>query len=256
MSDKEPSLLVRDIEVDLMVPNPDNVNEMDDETLSRLCEEIRDVGFIDPVNVVPLSDGKYFILGGEHRWKAAKALGMTYVPAILHTDQRWSDRDTVDLVAFRLNVIKGSQNPEKFMKVYERLSTKFGHEKLQDVFAVTDKSLWKKLTKSIRQNLEDAGVPSDVIKDVADAERKAKDFNQFTKLVNRVFEKKSEENKTGMVVFSNNGSDHIMVQADQRLMDILRVLDARAKIESKTVSDYLVGALESSSFGGGGTTSV
>lgn len=254
MSEKESSLIVKDIKVDLMVPNPDNVNEMDDETLQRLCDEIRDVGFIDPVNLVPMSDGRYFILGGEHRWKAARTIGMEYIPSIIHTDQRWSDRDTFDLVAFRLNVIKGSQNPEKFMKVYERLSSKFGHDKLQDVFAVTDKSLWKKLTKSIKQNLSDSGVPSEVIAQVAEAEKKAKDFNQFTKLVNRVFEKQTESS-TGVVVFSSNGSDHIVVQADGKLMDLLKLLEARSKIESRKVSDYLVDALNSV-LGGGSATSM
>ena len=62
------------IPIDRLVPTSFNVNEMDEPEFAVLVEEIRDGGFDEPCQVVPIKDGhdagKYLILGGEHRYKA------------------------------------------------------------------------------------------------------------------------------------------------------------------------------------------
>jgi ParB/RepB/Spo0J family partition protein len=235
---KESSLKVVDVHIDDLVLNKHNINEMSETTLQRLVEEIRDVGFLDPINVVPTQDGKYIILGGEHRYKAAKIAGMTYVPAVVHTDEKWSDQDLFGLVAFRLNVLRGSQNPEKFMKDYERLSQKFGTEKLQDIFAVTDKSLWRKLTKSVKKDLK--GLGHDVESQIEKAEENAGgSFEKFAKSVQRIMKNHAEMISHGCVIFMNGKSESIAINANDNVFEAIKTIAKFAADQSKNVNEYI-----------------
>jgi ParB/RepB/Spo0J family partition protein len=239
---KESSLKTVDIHVDALVLNPHNINEMSETTLQRLVEEIRDVGFLDPINVVPTQDGKYIILGGEHRYKAAKIAGMTYVPAVVHTDEKWSDQDLFGLVAFRLNVLRGSQNPEKFMKDYERLSQKFGTEKLQDIFAVTDKSLWKKLTKSVKKEMK--GLGHDVESQIEKAEERAGgSFDKFAKSVQRIMKNHAEMVTHGCVIFMNGKSETVLLNANDNVFEAIKTLSRLASEQNRNINEYLEPAL-------------
>lgn len=185
-SSKPTSLRIEDVRVDLLVPNPDNINEMDPKTFNYLKENMREAGIIDPVQVIPTQDGTYFIMGGEHRWKAARELGYEYIPSVILTDTRWSDADYTDLMSFRMNVLRGNQNPEKFLRTYERMAQKFGNESLQEVFYIADKALWKKLTKNIVKTLRDQGTPDDVVQAVDEAAEKAKTFDTFQKKLTKI----------------------------------------------------------------------
>jgi hypothetical protein len=237
---RESSLKVVEIHVDALVLNPANSNEMDEVTLNRLVDEIREVGMLDPIDVVPSSEpDKYFILGGEHRLKASMIVGLSYVPAIIHTEEKWSDRDLFDLVAFRLNVLKGSQNPEKFIKLYDRMALKFGPEPLQEIFAVTDSALWKKMTKAIRKDLKKAGMDDETLEHVAEAEKKAKDFNQFTKYLNKIFESQALATKTNAIIFVNQEKENFLIEASDDLFACVKTLYQMATEKQKVMSDVL-----------------
>lgn len=240
---KASSLNIKDIHIDAFVLNPDNVNEMSEDDLKKLCDHISEVGFLDPVQVIPIHDGRFKLLDGEHRYKAGKILGMTYLPSVVLTDEKWADNDLSDLVSFRLNNIKGSQNPEKFIKLYDRLAKKFGAESLKEVFAMTDKALWKKLTKSLKTDMKKAGMPDEVVNQIDQADKKAKDFTQFSKYVNKIFTDQSKGSLNGCVLFSSGTSEHIMIQASQNVFDAIKALSSLASSQSKNINDYLEGPL-------------
>jgi ParB/RepB/Spo0J family partition protein len=238
---KESSLKAVDILIDHLVFNENNVNEMNEGTLQRLVEEIQEVGFLEPIHVVPLEDGKYAVLGGEHRTKAARQAGMSYIPAIIHSDDKWNDRDLFDLVSLRLNVLKGSQNPEKFVKLYERMALKFGSEKLDDIFAITDKSVWKKLTKSIKTSLKGSGDQlSEEIGKVAD---KAKDFKQFTKYLDKLLKDQAQSVANGCVVITNGQNEYVVIQATDKTFELIKVFSAHASSCTQNINEYLEPAL-------------
>jgi ParB/RepB/Spo0J family partition protein len=236
---KPSSLDVKDIHVDLFVCNPDNVNEMTEEDLGKLCGHISEVGLISPIEAVPIEDGKYMILGGEHRWRAAKRLGMSYVPTVVLTDAKWTDSDLFDLTAFRLNVIKGSQNPEKFIKLYDRLQQKYGAGSLKDVFSVTDKSLWKKLTKSIKSEMKRSGLPDDVLDKMDEADAKAKSFDQFTKRMNKIFSDHASTVENGCIVFMNGKTESMIVKASDKVFEAMKALSSFATSQGKNVNEFL-----------------
>lgn len=73
------SMIVR---VDALDANPWNPNKMQSRTFDAEVESIASFGFIDPITVRehPELKSRYQIIDGEHRWRAAKQLGLIEVP--------------------------------------------------------------------------------------------------------------------------------------------------------------------------------
>ncbi len=56
---------------------------MDEASLDELAESIRQQGVMQPVLVRPLADGRYEIIAGERRWRAARRAGLQDLPAVV-----------------------------------------------------------------------------------------------------------------------------------------------------------------------------
>jgi ParB family transcriptional regulator, chromosome partitioning protein len=81
----EPSY--RDVPVELIRPNAGQPRKsFDEKALSRLADSISESGVVQPLVVQPLSDGRYELIAGERRWRAAQIAGLDTVPAILRTE--------------------------------------------------------------------------------------------------------------------------------------------------------------------------
>ena len=78
---------LRKVPVALISPNPDQPRKrFDAEALERLAESVASSGIIQPLVVRPLPDGRYELIAGERRWRAAQQAGLTEVPAVLRDD--------------------------------------------------------------------------------------------------------------------------------------------------------------------------
>jgi ParB family chromosome partitioning protein len=63
-------------------PNPKQPRrDFDDEALQSLAASIKQHDIIQPVTVAKLAGGKYRLISGERRWRAAKLAGLTDIPA-------------------------------------------------------------------------------------------------------------------------------------------------------------------------------
>ena len=77
----------RDVPIELINPNPDQPRRrFDPDTISSLAESISEAGLIQPLLVRPLPDGRYELIAGERRLRAAREVGMETVPAVLRSD--------------------------------------------------------------------------------------------------------------------------------------------------------------------------
>ena len=62
-------------------PNLDQPRkQFNDEALAALVESIKKHGIITPLIVTPKPDGRYMIIAGERRYRAATAAGLVSVP--------------------------------------------------------------------------------------------------------------------------------------------------------------------------------
>jgi ParB family transcriptional regulator, chromosome partitioning protein len=77
---KTPKPKMFEAATDSLEPNPWNSNHATPEAESRLDESMRRNGCYKPIIVRELPSGVFQIIGGEHRWRSAKRLGIATVP--------------------------------------------------------------------------------------------------------------------------------------------------------------------------------
>ena len=61
---------------------------MDDTALNELASSIKAQGIMQPILVRPVPGGKFEIIAGERRWRAAKLAGLASVPVLAGTPAR------------------------------------------------------------------------------------------------------------------------------------------------------------------------
>ena len=75
---------LRQIPLELIVPNPRQPRSgFDDETLVALADSIRVRGVLQPVLVRPVPGGRFELIAGERRWRAAQLAELDTIPAMV-----------------------------------------------------------------------------------------------------------------------------------------------------------------------------
>jgi ParB family chromosome partitioning protein len=95
---------------------------IDQEALAELAESIKAQGVMQPILARPLGAGRYEIVAGERRWRAARMAGLASVPALV--------RDVPDRHAVAMALIENMQredlNPLEEAAGVKRLIEEFG----------------------------------------------------------------------------------------------------------------------------------
>lgn len=82
----EGSSNLSEIAIEKITSNPNQPRrEFDEDALTELANSIREIGIITPITLRQMKDGKYQIIAGERRWRAAKAAGLNTIPAYIRT---------------------------------------------------------------------------------------------------------------------------------------------------------------------------
>lgn len=101
--------------------------KFDGEKLEELTESIRAQGVLQPILVRPVDGGRYEIVAGERRWRAAQAAGLHQIPAVI--------RELDDATGFELALVENIQradlNPIEEAEGFQRLINEFGHSQEQ-----------------------------------------------------------------------------------------------------------------------------
>ena len=100
-------------------PHPDQPRRYFDEAaLEELAASIASRGVIQPVIVTALGGGKYRLVAGERRWRAAQKAQLHEIPAIIRD---LSERDVIALALIE-NIQREDLNPVEEARAYQRLS--------------------------------------------------------------------------------------------------------------------------------------
>ncbi|MDW8105091.1 MAG: ParB/RepB/Spo0J family partition protein [Armatimonadota bacterium] len=112
-----------EIPVSSIVPNPDQPRKaMDAESIQELAASIREHGVLQPIIVQPLPDGRYQLIAGERRWRAARAAGLSTLPALV---RQVSDEERLEMALVE-NVQREDINPVDEAMAYRMLMERFG----------------------------------------------------------------------------------------------------------------------------------
>jgi ParB family chromosome partitioning protein len=95
--------------------------DLREDTLRELAESIRAQGVVQPVVVRPLGEGRYELIAGERRWRAAQLAELREVPAVI--------REVSDQAAIAMALIENIQredlNPLEEAAALQRLIIEF-----------------------------------------------------------------------------------------------------------------------------------
>lgn len=120
----EESGAIKEVAVDEIIPNPyqprRNLNQ---EELEELAQSIKEHGLIQPLIVKRDEEsGKYQLIAGERRWRAAKMAGLNTVPVIV---KEVSPRQMLELALVE-NLQRADLNPLEEAEAYRFLIEEFG----------------------------------------------------------------------------------------------------------------------------------
>ncbi len=113
----------RSLPIELVQRNPQQPRKHFDEgELSELANSIRAHGVLQPILVRPIADGKYEIVAGERRWRAAQRAGLHAIPAVV----RELNEVEVLEIAIVENVQRTDLNPIEEAQGFQALIDRFG----------------------------------------------------------------------------------------------------------------------------------
>ena len=83
-TDESEGAVLREVEVGLIEPNPNQPRVyFDEESLAELSDSIREIGVLQPILLRKAENGRFQLIAGERRWRAARRAGLMTVPAIV-----------------------------------------------------------------------------------------------------------------------------------------------------------------------------
>lgn len=96
--------------------------EFDETALQELAASIREIGIVQPITLRQVADGKYQIIAGERRWRAAQLAGKQTIPAYIRTA---TDENIVEMALVE-NIQREDLNAIEIALAYEHLSESTG----------------------------------------------------------------------------------------------------------------------------------
>ena len=119
----KPMSQMAEIAVSDIIPNPTQPrHNFDEEALAELADSIRTLGVIQPITVKSTDEGRYIIISGERRWRAAQIAEIETLPAYIR------EADDINLHAMALveNVQRQDLNAIEIALSLQRLVDECG----------------------------------------------------------------------------------------------------------------------------------
>ncbi len=113
---------VREIAIDQIVPNRYQPRKnFDSDALASLAASLKRNGLIQPITVQSEDDGKFELIAGERRWRAAQMAGFSLIPAMVRKVQ---EREMMEWALLE-NIQREDLNPIEKAQAYSRLMSEF-----------------------------------------------------------------------------------------------------------------------------------
>jgi len=132
--------------------------EFDPDSLRELADSIAAQGVIQPILVRPVDAGRYEIIAGERRWRAAQQAGLKEIPVLV----REVGEQSAIAVALIENIQRDDLTPLEEAGALDRLLTEFGltHQQVAEAVGksrttVTNLLRLLELNDDVKQQLQD-----------------------------------------------------------------------------------------------------
>ncbi len=121
---EENNNIVKKINIDRVIPSEIQPRKFfNDTTINELAESIKKYGILNPIIVKP-ENGKFKIISGERRYRAAKIANLEEIPVIIKDDLNEKTSFEISLIE---NIHREDLNPIDEAESYEKLIKEFNY---------------------------------------------------------------------------------------------------------------------------------
>ena len=232
------ALVRTNVKIDLIDAAEYNPNEMSEAEFNLLYDNMEKVGFVDPVFLRPLPNGRYKLIGGHHRLEVAKLHGFEEAPATIIMDPDF-DLDMEKFQNVRMNMIRGKINPKKFLALYQSLDKKYANDVMAEAFGFADQDQFDKMVGQMAKTL-----PSEMQGQFKQAAKEIKTIDGLSKLLNSMFSRFGNTLDYGYMVLDYGGKDSIWLRMSSETRKAVLALGKRCMNENRTMDDLLGGVVQ------------
>lgn len=112
-----------EVDIDLIEPNPDQPRyHFNEDKLNELAQSIRANGLVQPILLRRIASGRYQIVAGERRWRAAQRAELHKINAVIRSIP---DAKLLELALIE-NIQRQELNPIEEAQAYQRLIQTLG----------------------------------------------------------------------------------------------------------------------------------
>lgn len=228
---------VKVLPLSLLVENANNVNEMDDAAFNALCEGVQESGYIPAIDVAPLPDGRYFIVDGNHRAKAAKLLGRSELTCtiLLGLD----NADLQEILSARIAVVRGTVNRTQFTKLWLKVRQSLGHQQAMHVLGVTSEHQLNRMILAAKRKTDVQTMTKDAVQAMI---ARGKVVENLATVI-RAAAGDGGLGEFEYLIFQVHGSEILLVRCKAEEMEALRVLVSDAEARKISVASAVVGGM-------------
>lgn len=212
-----------DLKIEEIAVNLYNPNVMTDDEFELLERNIQEIGFLDPILVVPQvgPEGQtyYRIIDGEHRFEAQQISGAETVSALV-VDPAIFDEKTQKIQTVRMNQIHGSLDIGRFNNLVNDLVNNHNvpFEEIATELGFADEDEFMQLIEETRRSLPQT--PG--MKKEFDAKiKEVKSHDDLIKLVERLYRKYGDTLPANYLILDFGRQHNLMVRFNASDMGLL-----------------------------------
>jgi hypothetical protein len=205
------------IDTVLLEEHPRNSNKQTKHMYTELRESIRENGFDETITVVPRDDGNdgFWIVAGNHRYRAGSAEGMEEFPCVVRRD--WDAvQQQIELV--RRNYVRGKINKDAFTLAVNSLAAEEAMtvDEIQEAMGFEDTDVFMDYYKEENERLEKVAKEA-----AAQYNASSPALNMIDDLglvLSTIFEEHGDTVPYSFLIFPAGGKNHMFVAATPALV--------------------------------------
>lgn len=217
--------MVLQIPLSNLIANPDQPRkEFKTSQIEELASSIREKGIIQPLVAEGLTDGRYMIIAGERRFRAARLAGLDQVPIVV--------RNFTEEEKLEIGLIENIQRED--LNAIEEAN---GYRSLMDRFGFTQDAVAKKLGKSrsaVANALRLLQLPEAVQKAISNQQISAGHARALLS-IDPDFQDQSN------LLFEKISSDGLSVRATERAARMINDGLSMSELEAQSVEEHTFG---------------